>query len=374
MDNKVRDSNYELLRTISMFLIVLYHTILHGRVLENTTGVLNFVFNLILIICVVHVNCFILIMGYYQSKSKFKIKKIISFIFQVFFYNLVINSVLKITHLVEYTNIDFLNQISPFNLSSYWFIQCYIVTYLLSPFINKFIEKTDKTTLKKLIGVLIGCICIFPYFTFSKFYSSTGFGVEQFILMYFIGAYVRKYNLIDKTFEMINIVQRRCIYIIIFMICIIFNFSLYILGLYMQNLDSNILRFVAENINWFIRFYNNPIIVIQSVAVFLLFGTFQFKNKFINNVSALSLGVYFIHQSYYIKNNLYMWIGLDTGNIRYGKSFILNVIVVSILIYIACLFIEKIRQLLFKYANKIKIVNKVNNSLCHCINEIVEIK
>ena len=32
---KVRNSNYELMRIVSMFLIVLYHVIYHGQVLQN---------------------------------------------------------------------------------------------------------------------------------------------------------------------------------------------------------------------------------------------------------------------------------------------------------------------------------------------------
>lgn len=32
---KERNSSYELMRIVSMFLIVLYHIILHGKVLEN---------------------------------------------------------------------------------------------------------------------------------------------------------------------------------------------------------------------------------------------------------------------------------------------------------------------------------------------------
>ena len=76
MKSKVRDSNYELLRIVSMFLIVLYHTIFHGNVLKNTTGVLNFTFTCITILTFIHVNCFIIIMGYYQSPITYIIIRI----------------------------------------------------------------------------------------------------------------------------------------------------------------------------------------------------------------------------------------------------------------------------------------------------------
>lgn len=83
IEKKTRNSSYELLRIISMFLIVLYHTILYGNVIKNTTGTLQTIFEIIKIFAFIHVNCFIIIMGYFQSKSKVDIKKIISMIFQI---------------------------------------------------------------------------------------------------------------------------------------------------------------------------------------------------------------------------------------------------------------------------------------------------
>lgn len=59
-------------------------------------------------------------MGYFQSDSKVDIKKIISIIFQIWFYNLVINILFKKYDIVQYTNIEFLNAISIFNINSYF--------------------------------------------------------------------------------------------------------------------------------------------------------------------------------------------------------------------------------------------------------------
>ena len=115
MKTKVRDSNYELLRIISMIWIIIWHTVINGALLYRTSGSVNFSFNFLFMIIVVHVNLFMLITGYYQSKSEFKLKKIISLILQMAFYNLVINSIFKVFGLVEYTNVEFLKQIAFYN-------------------------------------------------------------------------------------------------------------------------------------------------------------------------------------------------------------------------------------------------------------------
>ena len=35
LKERKRNSNYELMRIVSMFLIILYHVIIHGKVIEN---------------------------------------------------------------------------------------------------------------------------------------------------------------------------------------------------------------------------------------------------------------------------------------------------------------------------------------------------
>ena len=53
-----RKSNYELMRIISMFLIVLSHVITHGRIIENTESYpgIREIFIFIKIITLVHVK------------------------------------------------------------------------------------------------------------------------------------------------------------------------------------------------------------------------------------------------------------------------------------------------------------------------------
>lgn len=74
-NNKTRESNFELLRIISMFLIILWHTIIFGNGLNSTQQDVSFVFRFLICICVMHVSLFVLLTGYFQINSKFKLKK-----------------------------------------------------------------------------------------------------------------------------------------------------------------------------------------------------------------------------------------------------------------------------------------------------------
>ena len=60
---KERDSNFELMRIISMFMIVLWHIIIHGKLIYMTEEATNLIYNLLLCLFVVHVNSFVLVTG-----------------------------------------------------------------------------------------------------------------------------------------------------------------------------------------------------------------------------------------------------------------------------------------------------------------------
>ena len=102
MSKKIRNSNFELMRIISMFLIVLYHTICHGHVIQNsTTPFLKTFFLILEIITIVHVNSFVLVSGYYQCESEFKIKKIIKLWLLNLFYGLTFIFIFSYFNIIE---------------------------------------------------------------------------------------------------------------------------------------------------------------------------------------------------------------------------------------------------------------------------------
>ena len=68
MKKNARNANYDLMKILSMFFIVLYHVIVHGNVLANIHNyTLYLITEIVLLICLVHVNSFVLVTGYFQS-------------------------------------------------------------------------------------------------------------------------------------------------------------------------------------------------------------------------------------------------------------------------------------------------------------------
>jgi len=329
--SKERSSNFELMRIISMFFILLFHVIHHGNLINLCSN--TFVKNILIIlelISLVHVNSFILITGYYQCKSEFKLMKVLKLFFLGIFYLVILLLFLLLFNIIDFNIWEILLFFIK-NFNSYWFLKYYILVYLISPLINKLISiLSNKFFCIFLLMFLIMFIVIPMTFNISLLANSDWYIFTYFVFIYLIGAYLRD-NLDDKE----NVIKcHRNFLAILFLCCVLMNYLCYILlgdSLYGNNLLN----------------YNNFFVIIQSVSYFLIFYTFKFSSKRINYISKMTLGVYLIHDNNYVREQLYNFLKINTKITSY--KFILYILAMSLLVYISCSIIELIRQYIFKF-------------------------
>ena len=370
--NRDRASNFELLRIVSMFFIVFWHCIVHGNLLSNTIGKYNFILEFLLFILIIHVNSFMLLTGYFMVYSKFKLEKVVKILFQLFFYNFVINTVLYFCGFVKYNNVDYLKSILFFNTESYWYIQCYLIVYCFSPLLNKIIEIYTKNQLKHIIILLLLFFSIIPLFLLGLFNNNNGMDVIHYSILYLIGAYIKKYDVSSYMFNKFNLLQKKVLYIFIFFVCIVINISLFYFCKYIKELDSNILFFIGNVLGSKIKIYSNIFVIIQSVVYFMFFTTLSIKSKFINYIGSLTLGVYFFHENMYLRTIIYKYAGIDKGIVLYGNSIILRTFLIAIIIFIIGLIIEAIRKFISFILLKIKPIRKLYNNIILGSNQLIE--
>lgn len=372
--NKERSSNFELLRIVSMFFIVLYHTIHHGNIINNCTNEgLRVILEIMMLFMVVHVNSFVLLSGYFQSKCDFKQSKLWSIINANWFYKVLIVILFSYLGIRKFTTTELFINFFPLNLEEYWFITPYLIIYCLSPFLNKFIDSINKQDYRKLLIVLIIILSVFPYLTANRIYGNDGFTLYNFVVLYLIGAYLRKYPLKESyLFKKTSNNLFQLFTIILFILCVIINYSFNKTASYLVGTNS-LFNFLGQGIVDMTRAYSNPIVIIQSIAYFSFFSTLDFKSKIINRLSKLTLGVYFIHDNKYVRENLYKWIGIDGYKITTYR-FAIYAIIAALAIYIGCSIIEQIRQLIFKGISKLKISKKIRDKYYNYIKNIYIVK
>lgn len=370
---KERNSNHELMRILSMFFIVLGHVLLFGGLLDTPNRSMSVVYYFFEFILIIHVNSYVLVSGYYQSKSKFRQTQLLKIINASWFYRVIIMILFSLLGIISINKVQILKDLLPITIDNYWFIKVYILLYCLSPFINKFICSINKNFYQKLLlcGFLI--FCIVPAVTGGEMFYNSGYSLYGFVYLYLVGAYLRIYPLEDSyIFRIFSKKLFRLIMILLFFGCAILNNILFYYGKHIAG-TNQILDLIASYIDSASLAYSNPIIVIQSIAYFSIFSTFSIKSKFINKCSSLMLGVYFIHENNYVRSKLYGWLGLLSVNS--SKSwFIFYVFLMTIVIFVGCMIIEKVRVMLFNFISNRKISKKIRDKYYKWLSELYIIR
>lgn len=192
-----RNSNFEVLRIVSMFLIVLHHFSVHGvanagnfsKFLGSSTNIL--MSELLASLGKVAVMVFVFISGFYLIKSKFKLQRIINLMWNVFFYSVII---LVFAYVILGRDIslkDVVVSFLPTTYEEYWFITDYVLLMIFVPFVNKFILENSKKEIQYYLFALVLVSSLLPTFLVKSALSNNE--LLLFLLFYSVGAYMRLY-------------------------------------------------------------------------------------------------------------------------------------------------------------------------------------
>ena len=356
---KMRYSNFELMRIISMLFIILGHILndYHGNLIANCGNpVLKIFMEFLMFILIVHVNSFIVLTGYFQSKSKFRFSKVLKLILQVMFYILIpLIVAVKFKIVTDYTIVSFINSILPSVISNYWFICAYIVLYVFSDYINKLINSLSKEEYRNLLIVLFIMLSIVPYLSGYKILGNSGYNFYNFIFLYLIGAYLRLYPLKESYhFKNMSLNGYKSLMVIVFMMMASLNF---LICFFAKEIDGTgaLANEFFQRINISRLSYATPFIIIQTIAYFEFFNYIKFSSKIVNFISNSVIGVYLFHESPIIKRHIYKFLKIDDG-IFFGYRKFLYAILMTAVIFVVGILIELIRKFIIYIVEKIPLI------------------
>lgn len=353
-----RNSNLEILRIISMIMIIAHHYIVHSDIKIVEASILNqYLISFLELGGKVGVNIFVLITGYFMIQKKFDIKKTIKLIIKVLIYS-IICLIIAIYKNSELLNIATkVSSFIPIITNEYWFITTYFLMYLFHPYINKLFFILKKKELEKLfIGIFV-IWAVIPIFTLGEFGFST---LLWFMFIYMLGGYLKIYGNPFLENKKINIIA---IILIIILLTIIPVEIAEWKKVYEANNDGvkNILKLylLKKGIDIYnFNTINSAFILILSVSFFSIFKNRKpIRNKILNSISKHTLGVYLMHDNPFIRDLLWKDI-IHCNTYIKSKIFILNATVVIPAIFIICLIIDYIVDFVFE-RNIYKIVDKI---------------
>lgn len=290
-----RLSSVEMLRIISMILIITYHYAIHGA-LEDTLAFTSnkYILDFLSFGGKLGVNCFMLITGYFMCKSKINIKKILVLISEIWFYSITI-LILFLTALQPVDPISIgiiLNSVLSVTYNLYLFATTYIVLMILSPFINKLIDVMDRKMHRDILLISIVILSVLPTFMKAAFVEYNN--LIWFILIYLLASYIRKY--IDKESIVLN-----KHFLILAMVSIIFFSSIFLFDFIGNKFNVS---FLLKNSTYFAKPYSF-LLLIMSIEMFLISLKGKKTNKIINRISSAAFAIYLIHDNYIVRS--FLW-------------------------------------------------------------------
>lgn len=351
-----RNSGIDLLKIFSMFLILLLHLIGHGGLLDTNEIDNYLVLWIVEIIALPAVNIFVLCSGFLGYKEELKLpnfSRILSLCFTVIFYSFIITIIFKIVSPDKIGIFDIIKSILPITTNQYWFFSSYFALFLLMPFLNLIVSKSDNKIISYLLLIIIIIFSVYGTalsFVSDSFVMNNGYSVFWFILLYLLGAIIKKKK-IDRYISKKKMLLYFIIVLVIsYMVKIGFEF------LY------NKTKFVGFNLisNYCVT-YISPTILLLSVFYLMLFSNLKIRNTFnktINFVSISAFSVYLIHDNILLREHLIENKIVTLLDYNVVINFILLVFL-SVIIYIVCILIDKIRLLIFK----VLCLNKLTNFL-----------
>lgn len=281
---------------------------------DSLTGYYRIIFECICIVCV---NVFVLISGWFGIKGSFH--KLNSFAFQCVF---ILSVIYSLNIILGYAQFNLKGLGSCICLiGNGWFVISYIGLYLLAPIINNFILSSSRELIRKTIILYWLFIMIWGWVGGNKNFNN-GYSTLVFIGLYLIGRYLRLYGF------------KKLKYSCLFLTCTLVNTLLTIAIIKFNNGVG-----VGKIIN-----YINPIVVLQSISLLLYFSSVPLgSKKYINWIASSAFAVYLFQDVSPFNEKLYNSLSQSIFESSNGFSYMINITALILIFFICGIIIDKLR-------------------------------
>lgn len=192
-----RNYGIDLLRIVSMMMVVLLHVLGQGGILDGSDPltVKSETAWLLEIGAYSAVNIYAMISGYVGYGRKYKYSGLVYLYFQVLFYT-VPTTIIFYIYRPELVNLKGKRELLfPFAYNTYWYFTAYFCLAFFIPFLNMMLERLDRAELKRLLFFLCLIFSILPTLFYEDFpRTSSGYSFLWLAVLYLVGGYIKKYN------------------------------------------------------------------------------------------------------------------------------------------------------------------------------------
>lgn len=355
---KKRQSNFELLRIIAMFLIILQHTVVHGslsipaNIILDTSNIWTYVsLRYTGFFGKVGVYLFVLITGYFMYNKSISVKKLVKLWLPIFFWATLMTIVIGVYYHQLNWN-ELLKSAFPIFNNRYWFMTTYVFMYLLIPLLNLVINQMSRRQIYLMFW--LGLIILAPG---TRLYGSwISSYLLYFCYVYVVGGTIRKHQLLARTWIR-NYGWALLLGSLLVDLLLVMVFGKW--GFTHQN--ENLVTLTTN-------FVDVPLFTyLVALGLFVVVGTRKMNYYgWINKISATTFGIYLIHDNQSLRYILWHVI-FKTDEFRTQLFYIafLETLGITVLVFVVCSLLEFGRQLLFSKGED-ALANWLDNIVQNC--------
>lgn len=347
-EKPTRQTSIELLRSVAMLMVITLHYLGKSGIMiplsekQSLDGYMEW---LLEAFCIVAVNTYMLISGYFLTVSGFKLKRFILLTAQILFYSILIPLLLPISgrySLSELTLHDFLLYFLPIEMNHYWFGTAYLLMYLFVPILSSGVKQISEKQLRVTIflAVLVFSIgkSVLP---FQLAIDNAGYDMVWFLVLFLLAAYFRLYGCkwLSRSRN---------------------GWFLYLGGSVSIFLLSVIIAYFSRKFGKFEYFiespydYNHILCLLAAIGLFFAFLHWEipegFFAKVVRWIAPYTFGVYLLHEHMAVKYRLPKVLG--TKKRVEGGFSPLHWLASIFLIFIVGILVDYIRSLIFSKIEK----------------------
>lgn len=349
MEKRERMSGPELLRCVAMMMVVVLHYLGKGGLLGDLTGdkleSVGICAWLMESFCIVAVNAYMFISGYFLCESSFKLSRLLSLWLQIWFYSVVFGILGMLTGIVTGVTVDthyFLTLLFPVSMGHYWFMTAYVFIYLLMPFVGLALQKMTKVQMQLTALSLLTVFCVIKSVIPIRFeMDGQGYDCLWYLCVFVTAAYIRKFGVpfLKK--------RSRCVLLYVLGCLGAFGWTMGLRQIYLHTgMFDMMLKMSME--------YNHILPFVAAVGLASAFIGLEINRKIapvINKVAPCVLGVYLLHENIGLRYAWQKWFGAD--KISSVSELLLRTAAAVAVVFVCGVLVELLRKMLFGLVDRI---------------------
>ena len=349
-----RQANFELLRIVAMMMIIVLHYLNKGEMLTAYTtdrSAVNYAAHLTEAFCIVAVNCYVLLSGYFLVESAWKPGRVVSLAAQILFYSVLIPVILICAGVIsagELSVYDWLNFVLPVETEHYWFATAYLVMYVLAPFLAEGARRVEKRTLQVVIGILVLYFSVWKSVLPVRLVTDRyGYDFGWFVCLFLIAAYIRLYGLpkLERRKNAVLLYVGMC------------------LGIFLLTAGVTAAAGKVAALEYYTDMpttYDHILCLAGAIGLFMVCKDTRLPEgrltAVIRGLAPYTFGVYLVHEHLLVRYEWMQWLGVD--NVRGSWLFVPHMIGCVLVVYVTGTAADFVRERIFYGIRKIYYMKK----------------